>query len=396
MAASPAKPLEGIYVLDMTRLLPGAVCTLHLADMGADVIKVEDPHQGDYARRLGDTRKTTSSYFLAVNRNKRSIKLDLKCDQGRQVFLDLAQRADVVIEGFRPGVVDRLEVGYEAVRAVNPRIVYCSLSGFGQTGPYRDRAGHDINYCAYAGITDQIGVRGGGPALANFQIADLAGGSLSAAMGILAALLDAQRTGRGRHVDISMTDCALAHAVVPLMAVAANGAPNPRGEDYLTGGTPGYGVYETEDHRFMGVGALEEKFWQVFCEALERPDLKSRYGTTGTAAVAVRTEIAEVFKTRSQAFWVERFGEFDCCVAPVLTLSEAMDNEQLQARAMFVTVDDPHEGPTLQYAFPIKMSEFEFVIYRNAPGHGEHSHEVLAEIGYSAETIASLSEGGVI
>jgi len=380
----------------MTRLLPGAVCTLHLADLGADVVKVEDPHQGDYARELGRIRTTTSSYFVATNRNKRSIKLDLKREKGREVFLDLAKRADVIIEGFRPGVVDRLGVGYPAVESLNARIIYCSLSGYGQTGPYRGRAGHDINYCAYAGITDQIGERGGTPVLPNFQIADLAGGSLSAAVGILAALVDAQRTGRGRYVDVSMTDCALTHSIMPLMAVFANGVPNPRGEDYLTGGTPGYGIYETKDHRYMAVGALEQKFWVAFCEALGRLDLRERYGVTGTDAEEVRAEIAEIFRGYSQDFWVEKFDNVDCCVAPVLTLSEAMENEQLKERGMFVTVNDLHEGPTLQFVFPIKMSEFEFDVYRHAPAHGEHGQEILTEIGYSADAIASLSQHGII
>ncbi len=343
-----AKPLDGIRVLDLTRLLPGALCTLHLADMGADVIKIEDPWQGDYGRSMGTTNKATSPYFLVMNRNKRGLKLDLKQVLGRQAFFDLARDADVVIESFRPGVVDKLGIGYEAVRALNPHIVYCSISGYGQTGPYRERAGHDLNYCAYAGITDQIGQRGAAPAVPNFQIADLAGGSLSAAMGILAALLDAQRTGNGRYIDVSMTDCALAHSVIPLAALATDGEVQPRGADTLSGGLPCYGVYATSDGRYMALGALEKKFWQRFCEKIERPDLISEHLVSGAEADRVHAEVAAIFGSNTQDHWTKTFADVDCCVAPVLTLTESMENEQLQARKMFVTQDD---GPQFGVIF---------------------------------------------
>jgi len=386
-----AKPLAGIRVLDLTRLLPGAMCTLHLADMGADVIKIEDPWHGDYGRSLGARNKATSPYFLVSNRNKRGLKLDLKQALGRQAFFDLAGDVDVVIEGFRPGVVDQLGIGYEAVRALNPRIVYCSISGYGQTGPYREKAGHDINYCAYAGISDQIGRRDGAPAVPNFQLADLAGGSLSAAMGILAALLDAQRSGQGRYIDVSMTDCALAHSVIPLVAMATDGAVRPRGTDTLSGGLPCYGLYATADGRYMALGALEKKFWQRFCEEIERPDLISRHEVSGAAAHWVQAEVAAIFGSNTQDYWTKRFADVDCCVAPVLTLTECMNNEQLQAREMFVT-----GGDVPQFAFPLKLSDFEFTIGRPPPGHGEHSKEILAEAGYSDDKLAALEAAGVI
>ena len=386
-----AKPLNGIGVLDLTRLLPGAVCTLHLADMGADVIKIEDPRQGDYGRSLGARNKATSPYFLVSNRNKRGLKLDLKQGSGRQAFFDLARDADVVIESFRPGVVDKLGIGYEAVRARNSRIVYCSISGYGQTGPFCEKAGHDINYCAYAGITDQIGQRGGAPAVPNFQIADLAGGSLSAAMGILAALLDAQRTGKGRYIDVSMTDCALAHSVLPLAAMATDGDVRPRGADTLSGALPCYGLYATADGRYMALGALEKKFWQRFCEEIERPDLISKHEVSGAEADGVYAELAAIFRSNTQDYWTTRFADVDCCVAPVLTLTESMKNEQLQARKMFVT-----QGDVLQFAFPLKLSDFEFTIARPPPDHGEHSKEILAEAGYSDEKLTALEAAGVI
>lgn len=211
------KPLAGVRILDLTRLLPGPMCTLHLADMGADVIKIEDPEVGDYARfAYGGTEEAPSAYYLCVNRNKRGLNLDLKQPEGRDIFLDLAAGADVVIESFRPRVVERLGIDYKAVQAVNPRIVYCAITGYGQTGPYRDRAGHDLNYCAYTGISDQVGLAEGPPAIPNIQFADLAGGSLSAAMAILAALFDAARSGEGRYIDIAIADCALVNAIIPL------------------------------------------------------------------------------------------------------------------------------------------------------------------------------------
>ncbi|MFQ5937214.1 MAG: CaiB/BaiF CoA transferase family protein [Acidiferrobacterales bacterium] len=391
-----SKPLAGIRVLDLTRLLPGSVCTLHLGDMGADVIKIEDPWQGDYARTMGPRRKQMSLRFLMMNRNKRGLKLDLKQPQGRELFLQLAHDADVIVESFRPGVVDRLGIGYDAARAVNPKIVYCSISGYGQTGPYRDKAGHDINYCAYAGVSDQIGARGGPPAVPNFQIADLVGGSLSAVMGILAALVDAQRTGSGRYVDVSMTDCTLAHSVIPLVAQAETGSTKPRGEDFLSGGLPCYGIYRTADDRYMALGALEKKFWQTFCETVSRPDLIDKHWVSGTEADAVRTEVTAIFESNTQAYWTERFADIDCCVAPVLTLSECMENEQLRARKMFVVAEHPTEGTVPQYAFPVQFNDFSFSIDRHAPMHGEHSREILTEAGISDEKIAELEATGVI
>jgi crotonobetainyl-CoA:carnitine CoA-transferase CaiB-like acyl-CoA transferase len=272
----PSKPLHGIKVLDLTRLLPGPLATLHLADMGADVIKIKDTGVGDYARTLGASSKSHAWLFLLVNRNKRALRLDLKQAAGREVFLELARQADVIVDSFRPGVVDKLGIDYETVRTGNPRLVYCAITGYGQTGPYRDRAGHDLNYCGYAGISDQIGVAGGAPAIPNVQIGDLLGGSLSAAMGILAALVDAQRSGQGRYVDVAMTDCALAHAIFPLISQLTYGHTLLRGQDFLTGALPCYSIYETADSRYIAVGALEEKFWTLCCQTLGRPDL-ARY-----------------------------------------------------------------------------------------------------------------------
>lgn len=389
------KPLAGLRVLDLTRLLPGPVATLHLADLGADVVKIEDPQVGDYARTLGkgsgEEAGESSAYFRMINRNKRGLRLDLKKPEGVAAFLRLAESADVLVESFRPGVADKLGIGYGAVRSVNPRIAYCSISGYGQDGPYRHLAGHDLNYLGYAGVLDQIGPAGGEPAIPNFQIADLLGGALTAAMGILAAVVEAQRTGQGRHVDVSMTDSVLAHSYFAMLRVNESGRSAPRGSDVLSGGLPCYAAYATADGRHMAVAALEPKFWQSFCEVLGRPDLIPRHGAEGEEARAVKAELAAIFATRSRDEWAALFAAADCCVTPVLTPEEALANEQIRARGMVVAADG-----LSQFAPPLKMSDFAFSIDRPAPKVGEHSAEILAEAGCSAGEIAALRAAGAI
>ncbi|HZV54324.1 MAG TPA: CaiB/BaiF CoA-transferase family protein [Rhodocyclaceae bacterium] len=386
-------PLAGLRVLDLTRLLPGPVCTLHLADLGADVIKIEDIGAGDYARSMGvGAGPGEDSYFFRiVNRNKRGLRLDLKRQEGVDVFLRLARDADVIVEGFRPGVVDRLGVGYEAVRAINPRIVYCAITGYGQDGPWRDRAGHDINYVATAGVLDQIGTAGGTPALPNFQIGDLLGGAMTAVAGILAAVIAAKVSGEGRYVDVAMTDAVFAHAYSPLLATLVHGKPLPRGNDLLSGALPGYGIYRTRDDRYMAVGALEPKFWELFCDTLARPDLKSEGFVGGERAARVRDELAAIFSTQPLAFWEEKFSRVDCGVTPVLTFDEAMEHPQLKARGMTVDAD----GLT-QLAPPFRLSGFDFRIRRSAPGLGADSDVILREAGYVESEIARLKAAGII
>jgi alpha-methylacyl-CoA racemase len=381
------EPLRGVRVLDLTRLVPGPVCTLHLADLGADVVKIEDTGAGDYA---------PPALRAIVNRNKRGLQLDLKRPEGAGAFLCLARSADVVVEGFRPGAMARLGLGYEAVAAVNPRVVYCSLTGYGQSGPYRDRAGHDLNYCGHAGVTEQIGVDADTLALSNLPIADLMGGALSAAMGILAALFDAARTGRGRHLDIAMADGALAHAVMPLATLAAHGHTRPAGADTLSGGLACYALYRTADRRFLAVGALERKFWDALCDVLERADLKPLH-RSGDAAIEarVRGELAAIVGARPLAHWEARFGAADCCVSPVHTLEEALADPHFRARGMVLDSVDPTVGPLTQVACPVKMSRYGFELRRHAPRPGEHTVEVLREAGCTESVIAALLEKGV-
>jgi crotonobetainyl-CoA:carnitine CoA-transferase CaiB-like acyl-CoA transferase len=288
-------------------------------------------------------------------------------------------------------VVDRLGIGYPAVAAINPRIAYCAITGYGQDGPYRDRAGHDLNYLGYCGLLDQIGTAGGAPAIPNFQIGDLLGGSLSALVGVLAAVIDARATGHGRYVDVSMTDAVFAHTLFPLLAVLGLGHAVPRGEDVLSGGMPSYGVYATSDGRHLAVSAMEPKFWQMLCTAIERPDLAPFAFATGAEGERIRGELQAAFACRSLAEWNVVFARVDCCVTPVLRFEESMDNEHLQARGMLVEVNGVR-----QFAPPFKLSELPFSVRLPPPEAGAHSEEILLANGFSNDEIAGLRAQGVI
>ena len=379
-------PLAGIRILDMTRLLPGPVATLHLADLGAEVIKIEDPQVGDYARTLGTDQGEDSAYFRMINRNKQGLLLDLKKPEGVEVFLRLARNADAIVESFRPGVVDKLGIGYAAVAAINPRIAYCSISGYGQNGPYRDLAGHDINYLGYAGVLDQIGVEGGQPAIPNFQIADLLGGGLTAVMGILATVLEAQRSGVGRYIDVSMTDSVLAHTYFAMLRLNDAGRSAARGTDLLTGGLPCYTTYRCADGKYMAVGALEGKFWQLCCTTLERPQWTARQWDA-----SLRGDMASLFSTRPRDAWSDLFAVVDCCVTPVLSPEEALENEQIMARNMVV-----RDTELNHFAPPLKLSDYPFAIQRQAPKAGEDNEAILFAAGYDSASIAALQASGVL
>lgn len=382
--SSNGAPLAGVRILDLTRLLPGPMATLHLGDLGADVIKIEDLAAGDYAN---------AAVRSLVNRNKRGIRIDLKQPQGAATLLRLCRDADVLVEGFRPGVMARLGVGYAQVRAVNPRIVYCSLSGFGQTGPLRDQPGHDLNYGALTGVVDQIGTADN-PALSNLPVADLLGGTMTAVMGILAALFDAARTGQGRHVDVAIADGVLAHAVLPLAALNQHGHVPPAGQGTLTGGLACYAVYRTADERFVAVGALERKFWEALCRRIERQDLAALH-RSGDAATEerLRRELGELFASRPLAHWSALFADGDACVTPVLRLDEALAHPHFVARGMVLR--DGASGDA-QLGCAVRMSGHAPAAPRPAPLPGEHTLDVLREAGYGEHEIGALRDAGAI
>lgn len=349
MSDAMDKPLAGVRVLDLTRLLPGPMATMHLADMGAEVIKIEDPGIGDYARSMGPVRKEVSQFFVAVNRGKQFLRLDLKDAAQRDAFLGMAETADVVVESFRPGVMDKLGVGWKVLRARNPKLVMCAISGYGKTGPYAELAGHDINYVGLAGMLEQNVGPDGVPALSNLQVGDLLGGTQAAVQGILAALLGARTTGKGRFVDVSMTDAVFAHNIMPLVSVNNAGRTAPPGRDLLTGGVPCYNVYRTSDERFMAVGALELKFWQACCDVLGRPDLRTRHWSLGQEvggadAMQVKAELDVLFAQDTLAGWTEKFAQADCCVTPILRADEAIAHPLFRARGMIARAEHPTEG----------------------------------------------------
>ena len=390
-ACDSQEPLAGVRVLDLTRLLPGPMCTLYFADLGADVIKIEDTRAGDYARTLNAPAGRVSAFYRAVNRNKRSLAIDLKDARGRSAFLALAKSADVIIESFRPGVVAALGVDFAAVIKVNPAIVYCSLSGYGQSGPRAQHAGHDVNYLGYAGVLDQTGTRGGPPALSNVQIADVLGGAATAAIAILAALVGRLRGASGRFIDVAMADASLAHNVFPLASLEDRGSVDARGDALLTGGVPCYVVYPTRDGRFLAVGALEAKFWETLCGALGRPDLIDGQLARGDKGARVREALEAVFAEETLVHWVEKLGALDCCVTPVRSLDEALADPQFVSRGMIVAAPDGSR----QFAPPFKLGDT-FRVRRSAPAQGEHSVEVLQQAGFDDAAIAALERDSVI
>ncbi|TWO73361.1 CoA transferase [Caenimonas sedimenti] len=362
-STSRAAPLAGVRILDLTRLLPGPFAAQQLADLGADVIKVEDTGAGDYAN---------AGVRHLVNRHKRAIRIDLKKPQGLATLLRLCRDADVLVEGFRPGVMQRLGAGYDAVRAVNPRIVYCSISGFGLTGPLAQAPGHDINYAALAGVADQVG-NAHGPALSNLPLADLLGGSMTAVREMLAALFAATRSGQGRHLDIGIADGVLAQAVLPLAAVRESGHAQPLGQGTLTGALACYGFYATADGRHVAVGALEHKFWEALCERLERADLAQLHRTGDRQTEErVREELRAIFAARPMAHWAALFAGSQACVTPVLRLEEALAHPHFISRGF--SKDPPGQ----------------------APQPGEHTQEILQGAGFTADEIATLRSEGAI
>jgi alpha-methylacyl-CoA racemase len=393
------RPLSDVRILDLTRLLPGGFCSLLLADLGADVIKVEDTGAGDYVRwappLYGSEEQTPlgtrSALYLALNRNKRSIRLDLKQEGGRQALLKLAESADVLVESFRPGVLDRLGIGYGVLKGANPALVYCPITGYGQDGPFRDRAGHDMNYLGLNGLLGLTGEADGPPIQSAGQIADLGGGGMMAAIGVLAALQEARRSGEGQVVDISMTDGSLSWLLMEAARYFCSGEVTRRGEVMLAGGIICYRPYEAKDG-WVTCGALEPKFWQAFCRGVGREDLiEHQFDSPGSEA---HKEVAEIFRTRTREEWRAFNDEHDAMIEPILDLDEALESELVREREMTVTYEQPELGEVRQLGFPIKLSRTPAGIDRPAPALGEHTAEVLGECGYSSEEVRALAETG--
>jgi alpha-methylacyl-CoA racemase len=392
--------LDGLKVLDLTRLLPGGFCSLLLADFGADVIKVEDTGAGDYVRWApphyeGAEHSASSALFLSLNRGKRSIRIDLKSAAGKDVLLRLVGTADVVLESFRPGVMDRLGVGYERLREQNPGLVYCAITGYGQDGPSRDRPGHDINYLGLNGVLGLTGEAGGPPVSAAAQIADLGGGALMAVAGILMALHERTRSGQGQLVDCSMFDGSLSFLAMLAGEMLADGSVPRRGELRLAGALVCYRPYRCADG-YVTLGALEPKFWAEFCKGVGREDLLDHaFDPPGSDA---HRAVCDVFAARTRAQWEEFASEHDCCLEPVLGLDEALEGDLVAAREMVVELDQPGaERPVRLLGAPFKLSRTPAdPVSAPGPGLGEHTRQVLAEAGYPPEDIEALLESGAV
>jgi alpha-methylacyl-CoA racemase len=381
-------PLSGIRILDLTRLLPGAFCTMLLADMGADVIKVEEPGTGDYMRWTPPLVDGQSAWFNALNRNKRSLTLNLKTAAGRELLLKLSETANVLVEGNRPGVMERLGLGWDVLHARNPKLVMCSITGYGQDGPFALRAGHDINYTATAGVLGLNGETDRAPFPLAVQVADVGGGGLQPAVAILGALVAVERGGEGRRLDVSMTDGAVSWLAVPF-AQAGAGEDVRRGTQRLSGRYACYRVYTCKDGRYFSVGALEPKFWGALCVALGKPDLVGVQFAEGEEQARAHREMEAVFASRARDEWAAELASLDACCEPVLELHEVAAHPQVAARRL---IETRATGVEVRPAVVMREDWRRL----DPPRLGEHSAEVLAEVGVDAQRLEELRKAGVI
>jgi len=389
-------PLSGIRILDLTRLYPGPLATMMLGDMGADIIKIEDPSSPDYMRFYPPYTAERSAGFLAVNRSKRSLALNLKSREAKDIFWKLIAGADIVVEPFRPGVLDDMGLGYERACKIKPEIIYVSLTGYGQNGPYAGHAGHDINFIGYAGILAATATEQTGPVLPGPQLGDVAGGAYMTVIACLAALWASRTTGRGQKVDVSMLD-----GLLPLMSLqmahtwsAQSGFAT--GEAPLSGGLACYGVYQCRDGKYMALGILEEKFWKKFCQMARRPDWEEQFLIHGDDAKKLRAEIAALFLTQTRNDWTRKAAELDICLTPVLDPEEIEDDPHIRTRGMIFEHDHPVCGKIKGIGPPIKFSHTAVQPSRPAPDLGQDTGDILSEIGYRLEEIEALKNDGVI
>ncbi|MFB4164214.1 CaiB/BaiF CoA transferase family protein [Alteribacillus sp. JSM 102045] len=384
-------PLRSYRVLDLTRLLPGPYCTMLLADYGAEVIKVEDTKLGDYSRWYDPKIDENSALFHSLNRNKKSISIDLKTEKGKEVFLKLVKGADVVVESFRPGVMDRLGLSYNTLQSVNPDLIYCAITGYGQTGPYANIPGHDINYLSYAGLLHFFGDKETPPKVPAAQIADIGGGAMPAVIGILMALIERKASGKGQFVDVSMLDNVVywMQTILPEY-LAAEIEPKP-GELTLSGGKACYEVYETKDNRYLSVGALEPKFWEAFCKVIEKEECIPLLDAPLHIQHQLKGDIQKKIQEKTLQEWMIEFAEVDACVAPVHTLEEMTRDPQVLARQLIQSINGH-----LNIAPPVKMSNTPGHLRNKAPVLGEHTETLLKNCGISIEEIEQLKGNNII
>jgi len=377
--------LSGVTVLDLSRLLPGPFCSMILADHGARVIAIEDRKQ----------YQADGLFLPNVCRNKQHMALDLKSASGKAIFFKLVEQADVILEGFRPGVVQRLGVDYESVCRVKPDIIYCSVTGYGQTGEFRDRVGHDVNYLGYAGVLNMIGEARKPPSIPGVQIADMAGGGMNAAIGILLALFAREKTGAGQHVDISMTDGMLGLLPVALYWKALTGETPRRGDNMLSHRYACYNTYETADGRHMVVGAVEGKFWQAICERLGLSEFAGHQYDDDRREEII-TVFRDTFRTKTMAQWEESLADLDLCVSGVRTADEVLDFSLFREREMVVEAPGADGRAETTIGVPVKLSRTPGSVRSASVHFGQDTEKILLELGYRPEQIAELAADGVI
>jgi crotonobetainyl-CoA:carnitine CoA-transferase CaiB-like acyl-CoA transferase len=387
--------LEGIKVLDLTRLLPGPLCTQILGDLGAEVIKVEGIKGGDYARSMPPRGKSDGGYFLGINRNKRSINLDFTKEKAKEIFFKMLADSDVVIEQFRPGAMEELGLGYQVLSSLNPRIIMCSISGYGQDGPYKDRAGHDINFLNLTGISHLTGCYQGKPALSGIQIADVGGGSLWAAMSIMGAIIAREKTGRGQYIDVSMSDCVFTFMSMLVSAYNFDRRLYGAEEWMLNGGFAWYNFYRTKDDRWLGLGMLEEKFWATFCRAIGREEYIEQQFASRQVQEQIMEDLSAILAGKTAEEWLQELQPLDICISLVNNLEEAINDPHLQARGMIVEIEHLLDGKIINVGFPVKFSATPYSIKLPPPARGEHTEQVLLELGYSSHDLEEMRREGV-
>jgi alpha-methylacyl-CoA racemase len=390
-----AGPLKGLKILDFTTLLPGPYATMVLADLGADVLRVVSGTRPDLADFMPPCIPGTnlSCATAVLGRGKRCLALNLKDQRAGAVVLKLIESHDILIEQFRPGVMAKFGLDYETLKAANPSLIYCSLTGYGQTGPLKNRAGHDINYLARSGIMAYSGRKTTGPSLTGMQIADIASGSNNAVIGILAAVVHRQRTGEGQHVDVSMTDGVIAFNALAGAAFLADGTETRREEGFLNGGSL-YDFYETNDGKYLSFGGLEPQFFAVFCQAIGRPDLIPG-GVAPQDITRIKEEVRAILKEKTRDEWMVLFGKVDACVEPVLTLGEALRDPHVEARGSVVEVDLPGGGKVKQLGHPIRYSATPPEYRSVGVPAGTHTREILRELGYAESEIDEFEKTGL-
>ena len=388
-------PLKNLKILDLTYLLPGPYGTMMLADLGADIIKVENPNNPDMLRMLPPIVNGISAVYAHINRGKKSLALDLKSPESKNIIYKLIKDYDIIIEQFRPGVMEKLGFGYNDLNKINPSIIYCSITGYGQTGSYSQRAGHDINYMALSGVDSFSGRKATGPSLHGIQIADIASGAKNMVIGILAAYIKRQATGQGDHIDISITDGVFAMSAFTTAAYL-EGETLPQPETQMLNGGGIYDYYATSDGRYLSVGPIEPKFFQSFCQAIGYTDILNNIDFSPEAVLMHKKNIAKIIASKPLSYWITVFSSIDACIEPVRTLEEAIANPPLSERDMIVSITDVKGSTFKQIGNPIKFSSQNYIAQSAGVSLGYNNDEILQSIGYNKDTIEQLYKTKVI